>query len=117
MKPTFKEFTMQFLAIARPKADLLVDNLPPNYEELLHLEREKARAYYANETIRQIWHCADSPGVAIIFEAESIEHLQDISTTFPLVAANYLDILVVPLKPYEGFGSHQKPTDIAMIAH
>jgi muconolactone delta-isomerase len=115
MKLSFKEFTMQFLVVARPKVDLVADNLPPNYEALLHLEKENARACYANETLRQIWHCADTPGVAIIFEARSYEHLQEISNTFPLVAAGYVILSIIPLKPYEGFSPQQKSTDTEMI--
>ncbi len=116
MKPRSKELTMQFFVVARPKADLAADELLPDYKALLHIEQEKARACYVDETLRQIWHCADAPGVAGIFEVQSDEHLQEILNTFPLVAADYLDLLIIPLKPYGGFGPHQKSTDIEIIA-
>jgi muconolactone delta-isomerase len=107
---------MQFLVVARPKANLVADKLPPDYEALLHLEQENAKACYANETLRQIWHCADAPGVAIIFEAKSFEHLQEISNTFPLFAAGYLDLSIVPLEPYAGFSPNQKSRHAEMSA-
>jgi muconolactone delta-isomerase len=100
MNPRFKELTMQFLVVARPKADFAVDELPP---ELLHSERETARSLYIDSKIRQIWHCADAPGAVLIFEAQSDEHLQEILRTFPL--ADHLNALIIPLKPYGGFGS------------
>lgn len=99
---------MQFFVVARFKAATQISELKP----LLDAEQQKARAFYIDETLRQIWECADTPGVAGIIEAQSNEHLHDILNAFPLIAANYLDLLIIPLKPYGGFGPHPKSTDI-----
>jgi muconolactone delta-isomerase len=104
MNPYFKSLTMQFLVVARPKADLAASELSHTFASLLAAEKEKARAFYLDGVIRQIWDCADTLGVALTFEASSDEHLQEILNAFPLVAAGCLDLWVIPLKPYGGFG-------------
>jgi muconolactone delta-isomerase len=71
-----------------------------------HEEKETARAFYVDGIIRHIWQQADGAGIVIIFEASSPEHMQSIVQAFPLVRAGYLDLTVVALEPYAGFGPH-----------
>ena len=71
---------------------------------LTEAEIAQARALYAQGFIRQLWHRGDTTGVCMIIEAESEAHVRQGLDTLPLARAGMLDIQIVPLKPYAGFG-------------
>ena len=74
--------------------------------ELRLRETQQARTLYAEGHLRQIWYRDDVPGACILWEADSEEHVRTLVATLPLVQAGLLDVTIVPLKPYAGFGPH-----------
>jgi muconolactone delta-isomerase len=94
---------MQFLGIAKPKAELFARGLPSDFQDLVLQEQEKARSIYADGVLRQIWQRDDGNGAVALFEAHSMEHMLTILSTFPLVRAGYLDYELIPLRAYGGF--------------
>lgn len=93
---------MQFMALSRRNIELFsAADFTPRLEE----EAQRARALYAAGFIRQIWHRADMGGACLLIEADSEEGVRDTLATLPLVKAGMLEVvMVVPLKPYGGFG-------------
>ena len=71
---------------------------------LTEAEFERGRALYSLNFIRQIWHRADMPGACLLVEAESEQQVREMLSTLPLFRAGMLEIMVIPLKPYAGFG-------------
>ena len=92
---------MQFLAISKR---LDTKFAPTDLAVLAEDEFEQGRALYAQGFIRQIWHRADTPGACLLLEAESGQQVREMLGTLPFFQAGILDILVIPLKPYAGFG-------------
>jgi muconolactone delta-isomerase len=92
---------MQFLAISKR---LDTKFAPTDLAVLAEDEFERGRALYAQGFIRQIWHRADTPGACLLVEAESGQQVREMLSTLPFFQAGILDILVIPLKPYAGFG-------------
>ena len=92
---------MQFLTISKrlaaegPEIDLAL---------LAEAEFERARSLYLQNFIRQIWHRADIPGACLLVEADSEQQVRDTLSTLPLFRAGLLEIDIIPLKPYAGFG-------------
>ena len=72
-------------------------------------EFERGRALYLQDFIRQIWHRADTHGACLLVEAESEEQVRETLNTLPYFRAGMLEILVIPLKPYAGFGPRKTP--------
>jgi muconolactone delta-isomerase len=108
-KKTAHEDEMQFLTISRrvsqdcTEADLTV---------LAEDEFERGRTLYLQNFIRQIWHRADTLGACLLVEAESEEEVRKTLSTLPFFQAGILEILVIPLKPYAGFGPRKRHEDI-----
>ena len=92
---------MQFLTISRRLAEAGGET---DLSVLAEDEFECARALYCREFIRQIWHRADTPGACILVEADSEQQVRETLSTLPFFQAGMLEILVIPLKPYAGFG-------------
>jgi len=92
---------MQFLTISRRRTDRFADR---EFDALAGAEIAQARVLYAQGFIRQLWHRGDVAGVCMIIEAESEAHVRDRLETLPLARAGMLEIQIVPLKPYAGFG-------------
>jgi muconolactone delta-isomerase len=93
---------MQFLVVTRRRMEAFsAEQMAP----MLKPETLAALDLYREGTIRQIWHRGDEPGAAILMEAESIEALKAKLTTLPMYEATMIEAaLIVPLKPYGGFG-------------
>ena len=92
---------MQFLTISRRRTDRFADG---EFAALAEAEVAQARVLYTQGFIRQLWHRGDLAGVCMIIEAESEAHVRDGLETLPLARAGMLEIQIVPLKPYAGFG-------------
>ena len=55
--------------------------------------------------LRQVWARGDTPGAAILWEAGSEAEVRAALDSLPIFKAGMLEITVlVPLKPYAGFG-------------
>jgi muconolactone delta-isomerase len=96
---------MQFLTISKR-----VDGAgaPNDLGALAEDEFERGRALYAQGFIRQIWHRADTAGACLLVEAESEDQVRETLCTLPFFQAGMLEILVIPLKPYAGFGPRDR---------
>jgi muconolactone delta-isomerase len=90
---------VQFLSISRRKPGVTDEACAP----WIAAEAERARELYAQGSLRQIWHRADMPGACLLWEAESVERVNELLSTLPFAKAGLLDIEVIPLTPYRGF--------------
>ena len=92
---------MQFLTISRRRTERFAE---ADFAALRESEAEQARALYSQGFIRQIWHRADIGGACIVVEADSEQEVRDRLHTLPLVKRDMLEVTIIPLKPYAGFG-------------
>jgi hypothetical protein len=77
----------------------------PVSEELREQEFQKVRGLYTDNLVRQIWLRGDVRGACMIVEAGSTEEAAGKLNALPLVRAGFLQPpMIVPLKPYLGFG-------------
>ncbi len=92
---------MQFVSIARRRTE----SYPPEaFEALLEPEAEKVRELYAKGMVRAVWSREDVLGAIMLLEASSREELDAELALLPLAAAGMLEITVIPIKGYRGFG-------------
>lgn len=94
---------MQFLTISHRRSEFS----DAEFATRLYAESEQARTLYSQGSIRQIWHRADLPGACILFEAESEEQVREKLNSLPLFRAGMLEVKIIPLRPYAGFGPRQ----------
>jgi muconolactone delta-isomerase len=92
---------MQFISIARRRTESFT---PEAFEPLLEPEAEKVRELYARGVVRAVWSREDVLGAVMLLEASSREALDAELATLPLSAAGMLEITVMPIKAYRGFG-------------
>lgn len=90
---------MQFLTISR-----FVGTAAAGNEDLAQQETERARLFYSQGRIRQLWHRADGPGACVLWEADSEEELREMLQSLPYMKAGLVEVSVVALRPYRGFG-------------
>jgi muconolactone delta-isomerase len=67
-------------------------------------ESRRARTLYMDGYLRRVWHRDDVPGACLLWEADSEEHVKAILATLPFVRGGLISIIVIPLRPYAGFG-------------
>lgn len=90
---------MQFLTVSRRR------ELPEGLgAELSRAEVQRARELYAEGYMRQLWHRADGPGACVLWEVADESQLWELLKSLPFVGAGFVEISVVPLRPYAGFG-------------
>ena len=92
---------MQFLAIARRKTDDFTD---AQFAPHLEAEAEAVRRLHASGRIRQVWGRTDVPGACLMVEADSLAEAKVLLDELPLVHAKMLDVQIIPLSSYRGFG-------------
>ena len=92
---------MQFLAICRRRTESFDEEA---FRPLLDAEAEAVRALYASGLIRSAWSREDVPGACILIEADSASEAQSSLQSLPLVAREMLEVQVIPLRGYRGFG-------------
>jgi muconolactone delta-isomerase len=97
---------VQFLSISQRLTDRFSD---AEFAALGGQEMEQARALFAQGAIRQIWSRVDKPGACILFEAESVEQVNQLLMTLPLYQAGMIDFTIIPLKSYAGFAPRGLP--------
>ena len=91
---------MQFISISHPQESFT----KAQYALLVESEVQRARQLYSEGYIRQLWHRADTPGVCILWEANSVEEVLEMLKTLPFTKAGIVESSLIPLKPYVGFG-------------
>ncbi|MBW4629150.1 MAG: hypothetical protein KME49_27490 [Brasilonema octagenarum HA4186-MV1] len=91
---------MQYLVIFTPKQKIGSAEMPSDFPQLLRGEEARAKDLYMEGLLRQSWVLGERDhGAAVLFEAESPEHLQEIIASFPLIKADYSNTQVFPLAP------------------
>ena len=97
---------MQFLSFSRRKSESFTD---AQFAAITPDEWQRARALYAEGTIRQLWARGDTPGACILWEAENEQQARELIGSLPMAQAGMLEIIaVVPLKPYPGFSASNR---------
>ena len=97
---------MQFLAVFTPNKKFEAEGMPADFAEMELKEQAQVRVLYAAGGARQVWALVGEKkilGGAILFEAESPEHLREMIDSFPLVKADYAEAQVWPLAPHAAF--------------
>ena len=97
---------MQFLTLSRRREATEVHG-----DEQVRAEVQRARVLYSEGRIRQLWHRADGPGACVLWEAESESQLREMLETLPFVQAGIVEVSVVQLRPYAGFGPEGSPSN------
>lgn len=96
---------MQFLMIAKPKPGVSPEQLGPHYRG----EVEATLQYFSTGKIRQLHLLADEPGAVFLWEADNREELQQWLAQYPMKQAGLIEMEVIALKPYTGFGALLAP--------
>lgn len=91
----------QFIALIARKYDRFTED---DFTPLLEPEAERARELYAEGTVRHMWGRLDVKGAVSLIEADSLEAAQGALASLPLAQKGMLDVTVVPLTGYRGFG-------------
>lgn len=96
---------MQYLVIFTPKQKFEAAGMPSDFMRMKLEEQAQAQVLYAEGGLRQVWALdTKSKGAAVLFEAGSSTHLQEMIDSFPLIKVDYADYQVFPLAPYPAFG-------------
>lgn len=97
---------MQYLVVFTPKRKFQTDGMPSDFPEMELKEQAQARALYASGGLRQVRALdTKSRGGIVLFEADSLQHLQGMIDSFPLIQVDYADYQILPLAPYPAFGT------------
>ncbi len=90
---------MQFLMIARVTEDTPTERLLPYFKT----EAAKVWEYYAADMLRSMNFIADGRGVVFLWEAPSIETVNEAINALPMMQAGLLNAEIIPLKAWTGF--------------
>lgn len=95
---------MQFFVIFTPKQAFQAQGMPADFPGVERQEQAQTRVLYSDGSLRQVWALEPKGrGAAVLFEARSPEHLQQVINTFPLIKADYADAMVFQLAPHPAF--------------
>ncbi|HEY0394120.1 MAG TPA: muconolactone Delta-isomerase family protein [Candidatus Elarobacter sp.] len=92
----------QFIAICRRAYGRFAES--DFTQDLLDAEAEQARRLYAQGVFRATWGHQSPAGAVVLIEAESREAADAALETLPLQQRDMLDIEVIAVGPYRGFG-------------
>jgi muconolactone delta-isomerase len=92
----------QFIAICRRAYGRFAES--DFTHELLDAEAEQARRLYANGAFRAVWGHQNPAGAVVLLEADSRDAADAILATLPLNQRDMLDVEVLTVGPYRGFG-------------
>ena len=92
---------MQFLIVSRRRLESFSE---AEFTARIEQEFEQARTLYTDGFIRHIWRRGDLAGACILVEADSEDQARERINTLPLYQAGMIEFLLIPLKPYAGFG-------------
>ena len=95
---------MQFIVVLHPKDKFRTQGTPADFAQVELADQVQAKALYKSGGIRQIWGLKkEGKGAVGLFEAASLEELQSMVASFPMVQRDYADHEVFPLGPFEAF--------------
>lgn len=89
---------MQFLMIAQAVEGTPIEKILP----FVKPEAAKSWEYYAADMIRSMYYIADMSGVVFLWEAPSLEAVNEAIAQLPMKQAGVLQFKVISLKPYTG---------------
>ncbi|ARV60765.1 hypothetical protein BZZ01_20985 [Nostocales cyanobacterium HT-58-2] len=89
---------MQVLVIARVVAGIAREKVFP----LVKPEAAKVWEYVASDLVRTVHYIADHSGAVLLFEAPSVEAVNEAVAQLPMVQAGVLQYEILPLAPYTG---------------
>jgi len=92
---------MQFMFIARRRIEAFPEEA---FAALLDDEAEAVRVLYAKGVVRAAWTREDVPGGCFLIEAADIDEVRAHLNTAPLIARGMMDMNIIPLRGYRGFG-------------
>ena len=93
---------MQFMILFTRHPDKAETPAPADMREA---EFDKVRGFYADGLVQQVWMRSDAGGACMIVEATSTDEVAAKLNELPEVRAGFLLApMIVPLKPYSGFG-------------
>lgn len=96
--------SMQFLLVANLRPDAPDNGQHPDFSHLLQEEQAHTRKAYMDGSIRQIWLQSPGPGAVALLEANSLDDARRLALSFPLAQAGLLNVNLIALTPYAGFG-------------
>ncbi len=92
----------QFIAICRRAYGRLA---PTDFTQaLLDAEAERVRELHAQGVFRTVWGHTSPAGAVALIEAESVEAAAAVLDTLPLKQRDMLDVELLTVGPYRGFG-------------
>ena len=95
---------MQFIVVFHPKDEFRSKGKPADFAQVELAEQVQAKALYKSGGLRQIWALKkESKGAVGLFEAATLEELQSMIASFPMVQKKYADHEVFPLGSFEAF--------------
>jgi muconolactone delta-isomerase len=96
---------MQFLVFGKPEQKLMDNGSSEEIKRLRVEELAKTREYYSKGLLRNSWLLGDHNGVLCLFEADSIEQLNEFIAGYPFISHGYIRPEIFTLAPYPGLGS------------
>ena len=91
---------MKFFVIGKRKENIEQDK----FAEFADEEARKAITLFKEEFIRELYSIKGGKGACMIVEANSEEEILLKLSDLPFVKKNYLDIDIIEVNPYRGFG-------------
>lgn len=92
---------MQVLAVLRRRIEAFPES---DFFALLDDEAEVLRHLYAETIVRHAWSRDDAPGAVLMLEAADPQAARSELERLPLVAREMVDLTLIPLRGYRGFG-------------
>ena len=92
---------MQFLAVIRRRTEQFTQE---QFDAVLEPEAERVRLLYKEGGIRAVYSRGDKPGAVVQLECNDYEEALHILESLPFAQHGMLEIELVPLLPYRGFG-------------
>lgn len=92
---------MQYISIVRRRTETFSE---AEFAKFLDEEAEAVRRLYAQGIVRAAWSRTDVPGAVMLLEAASPQDAQSEVDALPLARRGMLEIRIIPLRGYRGFG-------------
>jgi len=90
---------MRILALEKEKKEISAEQFQPYLIE----EAQMVWRLQQADIIREIYFDAENHTAVIVFETESLQMAAEILQRLPLVKAELIDFVLIPLKPYDGY--------------
>ena len=96
---------MQFLVFAKPEQKLMDNASSEEFKQLRVEESAKTHEHYSQGSLRNIWLLSEHKGAVCLFEADSLEQVNELVSGYPFVTHGYLRTEIFALAPYPRLGS------------